>query len=254
MINKHASKFAEEGISKEVRAIGYARESRNKYCGNNKNKKIYNDKMAEQKREIKEYCKKHKIKLVNVICEIRTGTKNDLYTRPGLQIVRNYLHERKANTIITSDFDRLTRNIDFTEDLIKDILPYYGYISVSEHVDTTKYKNDKKIRRLAKFAAKESETIRKRCKRSIDERLRKNLYTGGRLKYGTKKMKNGKLYSDDKEQEIIDLMFQLRDDGLSYGKIAETLNIQGVRTHYGHIWNKGSLHKIMKRCEKDRSE
>jgi len=50
------------------------------------------------------------------------------------------------------------------------------------------------------------------------------------------------------EQEIIDLVHQLRDDGFSMRAIADELTRQGVTTKTGNqSWNFGSVRRILER-------
>lgn len=225
--------------------IGYARESRKKHSNHGKNI------MREQKYIIKNYCKNNNIKLIGIICETITGRNNDFYTRPKLQEALEYLYNGEANTLITSDVDRLTRNTDFIDDFINFILNRFNYIAVCDNINISNYNNIHKLKKKVKFAENEGKAISYRCKRSVDDRKRNNLYNGGRLKYGTGKLQNGKLYMIKNEQDIIKLMFYLRDViGLSYSKLAEYLNSSGYRTHYGKLFNKGTINRQMRNVEK----
>lgn len=228
-------------------AVVYARESRKK------NQRYNRQLMSLQISVIKKYCRKENIKTVAIIKEVISGGNNDLNTRTGLQEALNYLYSGKANILITSDVDRLTRNVDFMQDFIKNILSKYNYIAVNDNIDTRKYDESKKLLKKAKYAAKELATIRRRCKRSVEERINKKIYTGGRLKYGTNKTKVGKIYDNQSEQQIIEIMFDLRDMiGNTYQQIADALNILGYPPKYGTQWNRGTIYRIMKRVEKEK--
>jgi hypothetical protein len=53
--------------------------------------------------------------------------------------------------------------------------------------------------------------------------------------------------------ELVPLLRHLRDEGLSYGQIANHLNEQGVRTRYGARWLPITVWKVLARAGKEKS-
>jgi hypothetical protein len=69
----------------------------------------------------------------------------------------------------------------------------------------------------------------------------------GQVPYGWR-MVNGQLVVHKGEQELITKMVELRQTGLSYGKIAHWLNENGIKTKNGAKWDRPIIYKILRRC------
>lgn len=64
--------------------------------------------------------------------------------------------------------------------------------------------------------------------------------------YGYKHDKNGKLIIDEKEAEVVRLIFRMSREGISLSQISQTLQEQGIPSPRGKaVWSRESLRKIL---------
>lgn len=64
--------------------------------------------------------------------------------------------------------------------------------------------------------------------------------------YGYKHDENGKLIIDEKEAEVVRLIFHMSKEGASLSQISQTLQEQGIPSPRGKaVWNRESLRKIL---------
>lgn len=61
---------------------------------------------------------------------------------------------------------------------------------------------------------------------------------------------DGKLVADPIEQETLTKIHELRDLGMGYLKIAETLNTEGLPTKRGGLWQSMSVRSVLRSAEK----
>jgi site-specific DNA recombinase len=59
---------------------------------------------------------------------------------------------------------------------------------------------------------------------------------------------DGKLIANDAEQALIARMKAMRDDGVSFGRIADQLNAEGAPTKRGGKWASMTVKKILDRA------
>ena len=59
---------------------------------------------------------------------------------------------------------------------------------------------------------------------------------------------DGKLVPDQEEQDILTRIRQLRADGLSFQKVADSLNSTGVSAKKGGLWDRARVFKIMQKA------
>jgi hypothetical protein len=78
-----------------------------------------------------------------------------------------------------------------------------------------------------------SERIKQNKKRYKEE----NRYLGGYQEFGKQKTDNGIYNQNDKEQEIIDSIVNLKKNGITYRKIADVIkNKFGRNLHYSFVY------------------
>jgi hypothetical protein len=65
---------------------------------------------------------------------------------------------------------------------------------------------------------------------------------------------NGQLLPHKSEQGVIAKLRDLRQAGMSYGKLAHWLNENGVKTKNGAKWDRPTVFKILKRLASARPE
>lgn len=70
-------------------------------------------------------------------------------------------------------------------------------------------------------------------------------YAGGKAPFGYK-IENGGYAIDDYEASIVKLIFELRNNGLSYYAIANELNAREFYSRSGGLWSRGLIFQIIK--------
>jgi len=83
---------------------------------------------------------------------------------------------------------------------------------------------------------------------------RRGAHTGGGVPFGYDIDAAGRLIANVNEMATLGLMAQLKADGLSVRAIAAQLNEAGALTKTGRQWNHTTVHRTLKRIERDAAE
>lgn len=198
---------------------------------------VSKDGFPRQLKAIKDYAARHQLRIVNVFEERGvTGAKESM-DRPAWRAMMTALHADGVCIIVIEKLDRLARDLMIQESVIAD-LQKYGFELVSVHepdlmaTDPTRVLLRQVLGSLAQYD-KSQIVIRLRA-----ARLRKRAQTGrceGRKPFGYR----------EGEQAIIARMWALREEGLAYYRIAESLNAEGVPTRSRGRWHAQMVQRIL---------
>ena len=145
---------------------------------------------------------------------------------------------KSGDVLVCSRLDRLSRN---TLDLLK-LVEHLKKIKVGLHFVDIGLVSGEGIGRiflimLSAFAENERLMVSERIKQNKKRYKEENKYLGGYVEFGKQKTNKGIYNQNDKEQEIIDSIVNLKKNGITYRKIADVIkNKFGRNLHYSFVY------------------
>ena len=188
--------------------------------------------------KLKAYASLYDLELLEIIEDAGQSAKS--LKRPGLQRALQMLRNGEADGIIIVKLDRLTRSVRDWQTLIDG---YFGekagksLCSVTDSIDTRTAAGRLVLNVLLSVAQWEREAIGERIRDALQHKRRMGKRPG-QLPLGFDLADDGDtLILNSREQAIVELMTLLREDGLSYHKIAAILQRKRVPTKEpGSTW------------------
>lgn len=184
--------------------------------------------------------------------------------RKEFQKMLNFIQNRLINVVVVYRLDRFSRNIcDFSSLINLFDKNEIDFISIKEEFDTSKPMGKAMLYMATIFAQLERETIAERVKDNMYFLAKKGYWLGGNLPTGYKSIKckqNSKIkYSlilDEKEAEIVKIIFNLMIEKNSVSKVLKYLNQNCFKTKYGNDFSNNSIREILLNpvycmCEKE---
>lgn len=210
-----------------VIAVGYT-------CLNTLSQQPKNFALAKQEKIIERYVASKNWTLANMYQEvISTGNSQD---QPTLdQIIADW-GNGKFDVLVVARLDRLTRNIRKLNTLIATVCGKEGagLISVEEELDTYTESGQLALKIIDIVTKWDNKRISDRT-REIIARKRAKGERVGHAPFGYT-YKNKKLVPVKKELDIVGLIREKRETGMSYHKIARSLNEGSIASKRGGIW------------------
>lgn len=200
-----------------------------------------------QRARIQAWCDANAVELSEVFVDAISGKRAD--NRPGLQQALTAVCKSKGVLVVYS-LSRLARSTKDTIVIGEQLeRASADLVSLSEKIDTTSAAGKMVFRMLAVMAEFERDLISERTttamshKRSIGQRV-------GKVPFGYDLAEDGvSLVKNDQEQQVLTLIDQLRQHGLSLREIAAELTRRGVATKEGGTaWSHTTVARIVKRA------
>lgn len=220
------------------RAVGYVRVSTDGQVGEDKFG------IRAQKKDIKEWAKAHDVEIVDwYVDEGKSGAKED---RPEFDklIYGDEIANPPIEAVVVAKSDRIARDIN--------IYYYYKHELLRKKLELISVADD--FGSFGAFAAilesfvvvmaqMERENINKRT--TGGRRVKSSIggYSGGRSPYGYR-IENHSYVIDEKEAEMVRLVFRLLDGGSSLQSVADCINNQGYLTRSGTEFTKSHIRSI----------
>lgn len=145
--------------------------------------------------------------------------------------------------VVVAKLDRLTRSMRDLHSLLEGVFSQIELHSVSEQINTSSAGGRLVLNVLMSVAEWEREAIGERTSAAIQAKLRRGERTG-RAPYGFQ-WEEGDLIPNQKEQELITLVRELRSRGVTWGELISTLEIEGYQTRSGGRWCPKTLRKMV---------
>lgn len=206
-----------------------------------------------QEREIRQYAKRNKIKLLNIFSDKGISGANDISKRQGLNALLDYCKKNKVDQILITKMDRLARDV-FIQLWIEKELKIYDteIVSINEdNLNGDDYMTKAMRQMVAVFAELEKNRIADRLvsgrRAKAKEKKQKasgNCPIGYKYQYN-EQGKNPVVVIDEEKAKIVKEIYRLYLRGNSLQKIADSLNDKGLETGRGNKWTKQSVHKIL---------
>jgi len=222
-----------------MKAIGYMRVSTEQQAESGLS-------LEGQRQKLESYADLHDYDLVDLHEDAGESGKD--LDRDGLQAALDALENGDADCLIVYKVNRLSRHVGDMQMLIEN---YFGegadhhLAAVSDHVDTTTATGRMMLNILLSVDQGERERIAERTREALELKRQKGEYTGGRVPFGFEVDDEGNLQPDEREQQILRDIRELRRDGMTQAKIASELNSRGVNRRNANDWHQPALSRVL---------
>lgn len=178
--------------------------------------------------------------------------------RPALQRLMEDIDRGEVDMVVVYKVDRLSRSLlDFARLMEKFEKKSIGFVSITQHFDTSTSMGRLVLNVLLSFAQFERELISERTRDKIAAARRRGKWTGGPPVLGYRVDTDRRaLAVVPGEAEVVKLAFDLYLKMRSIGAVAEKLNALGhtQKRHAtksgkrigGHAWDKNAVHRLLR--------
>lgn len=184
--------------------------------------------------------------LVEVIEDGGVSGTRPLADRPGGARVATLLGVRNpgVDTVVVARLDRLGRDAAETLSYLRQFARgSLGLVSIADRIDLTTPQGRAMAQMSAVFSELERELIAQRTADALAElRSRRQVY--GAIPFGWNRT-GDQLVRDESEQRVIVRMKRLRTRGLSYDRIARSLNSSGTPAKRGGLWHAMAVRSVL---------
>ena len=199
-----------------------------------------------QKQAIEEYAKQNGFTIIDWVSDNVSGVVEN---RDGLNriIIDPKVQDPPYKAVIVFKSDRVARDLNlyfYLEWQLKK--KGVELISVNDGFPDVPQEYKGIIKSFVLFCAEQERkniTLRTSGGRTI--KAKTGGYAGGKCPFGYK-VKNGELIVDIYESEVVKLIFELRNSGMSYNHIAQELNKRELFTRSGGLWAMNGVFMIIK--------
>jgi len=221
-----------------MNAIGYIRVSTEEQAA-------HGISLDAQRAKIEAYALTKDLTLVGIIEDAGKSAKD--LRRPGVQKVLDMARHKAVDAVIIVKLDRMFRS---TVDALNTAQDFdrrgVALHSISESLDTQSAMGKFFFTLTAALAEMERGLIGERTRAALARKNeRREVY--GEVPYGFAVV-DGALVPDQEEQDILRRIRHLRAHGMSYQKVADTLNSMGVSAKKGGQWDRVRVFKIMQKA------
>jgi site-specific DNA recombinase len=200
--------------------------------------------LADQEMKIRGYCQIYDLELVEIIIDAGASAKS--LNRDGIQRVVEMSALGEIDGIVIAKLDRLTRKMTDLHQLLDSVFSKVELHSVAEKVDTSSAAGRLVLNVLMSVAEWEREAIGERTSAALQtkKKLAKRKING-RAPYGWQ-WSEGELVKNEGEQEVIKLITELRELGVTLAAIAQNLNDAGYITKRNGKWTATTVRRTLK--------
>lgn len=213
--------------------------------------RVSTDKQAEsglsleaQKEKLRQYSDLYGLELVDILVD--AGESAGTLERVQLKAALRMLGVEGIDGMLILKLDRLTRSVADLNTLIERYFKKHSLVSVEDRLDTGSAAGRLVMNVLASVSQWEREAVAERTKAAMGQKKKRGEYTGGHTPYGYYLM-DGKLYQRQDEQMTIEIVRELRLQGVEYRWIAEQLYHQGRRSRAGKKFSMTQLRRMIEK-------
>jgi site-specific DNA recombinase len=223
----------------KVRAVGYVRVSTDRQVD------AYGPKV--QGDSIRSFAQSQGYELVSVVADEGVSGAVAPLDRPGFQQVARLAAAGEFSVLLLYKFDRLARQILHAVNIVHLLRDRYEIAirSVTEPIDTATPMGRTIFTVLAGMAEQERETITERTWGGRRQKAKEGGYSCGGVPFGYDADADKKLVVNEVEAAVVRRMFDMRNAGATYQKIADALNADGLKTKRGNKWRPGGVAHIL---------
>lgn len=205
-----------------------------------------------QREAVEQWCQAKGHDLVAVKRDETSGT-NGLADRVGLAEALDVLQTGGASLLVVPRLDRLARDLVLQEQLLREVWRLGAdVVSCAEGEGRIADDPDDPSRTLIRqvlgaVSEYERAMIALRMRRGRALKARNGGYAYGSPPYGWAADGKGGLVKVDDEQQVIDLIRTMVDEGLSGQQVADQLNHRRIRPRKGQQWYRSQVNRIIRR-------
>ena len=220
-----------------TKVIGYIRVSTDKQADEGVS-------LDAQRAKITAYCIAMDCDLVAIVEDAGISAKS--LDRPGLRTALGMLETRKAAGLLVVKLDRLTRSVrDLGELVEKYFASRFSLLSMSDAIDTRTASGRLVLNVLTSVAQWEREATAERTKDALRHKRANGEFTGGGAPYGFSVNEEGKLVPNAAEQDVLRIVREMKDAGLSMTAIANELARAGLVPRSGKVWHAQQIKRML---------
>lgn len=203
--------------------------------------------LSAQQDRIESYVRLYGGELVDVVVDAGVSAKT--LRRPGLERLLQQLDEGDADGVVVAKLDRLTRSVRDLGDLVEKYFAEGRFVllSVGEQIDTRSAGGRLVLNLLASVSQWEREAIGERTRVALQHLQAQGAHIGS-APFGRAWTATGELVPVDDEIETVQLVRQLRHEGLSLREIADRLTADGRKTKRGGRWYPSTIRNVLSRA------
>ena len=199
-----------------------------------------------QREAIARFAERESLGLIEEFVEVETGKGSDaLDRRPQLAAALARARKEKC-AVIVAKLDRLSRDVHFISGLMAQRIPFI-VAELGAEADSFM------LHLYAALAEKERKLISERTKAALAAKKAQGAKLGNRTNLAeaqAKGVESTKALADVFALNVLPVINQVKAQGItSYNGIAEVLNVRGVRTARGGIWQATTVRKIILRAQ-----
>lgn len=206
-----------------------------------------------QRRAIEVWAANNGVEVVTFLEDAGVSGREGLDGREGLPLAIGMVADGVAQGIVVYKLDRLARDVTLQELLLSELRRHGGRLYSCMAGENENLEDDgdptRKLVRviLGAIAEHEGSMIAMRMRMGKVAKRAKGGYIGGTAPYGTMPGPKGELIPNPDEVPTVELIVELRGQGLSYEKIAGELNTRGIPSRSGKAWYKPGVRNIVLR-------
>lgn len=222
-------------LPKKLKAFGYCRVSTDNQAREGLSLDL-------QQEKIEAYAISRDLALIETIRD--EGVSGNSLDRPGLQRLLKLAQGRDAEAVVVWKLDRLTRSTGDLLHLIEDVFKKGNtrFLSINEQIDTETAMGKFFLTIMGAMAQMEREVIAERTSAALQYKKEQGQKLG-LVPYSFRRV-DGEDLPDEEEMKVM----KRWKKKMSYEKVAEKLNEQGVSTRRkGAKWHGSSVYHILKR-------
>ncbi len=206
--------------------------------------------LEDQDRAIRAHCRAKGMRLVAMLADEGQSGSNGLDSRQGLAEALARIERGEAEVLLVKDLDRLARDLLLQLTIIEQLKAAgVEVVAIEEpEVDGPDHLRELFRNVLGSIAQYERAVIRGRMMAGKAAKRAQGGYTGGRPPYGLA-AKDRALVANPEEQQVVELVQRMREQGESYRSICAALAEAGHRPKSGGEWQPMTVRRIAMRSE-----
>lgn len=195
--------------------------------------KLESDSIINQKALIRDFLSKHP-EIHAVSEKTDDGYSGVNFDRPAFQEMMDEIRSRKINCVVVKDLSRFGRNYIEAGNYIERVFPFLGvrFIAINDNYDSLDRNQSDSLIIPFKNLINDAycKDISVKIRSQLEIKRKKGQFLGAFAVYGYLKDEedHNKLVVDTYASEIVRAIFKWKKQGMSQGRIADKLNMQGV--------------------------
>lgn len=198
--------------------------------------KVESNSVTNQKEMLRDFVSNHS-DLTIYDYYVDDGFSGTNFNRPGFQKMLNDMFEKKFNAIVVKDLSRLGRNYLQAGNYIEQVFPVANvrFIAINDDIDSY-LKPESVTNIIVPFKNlmndQYSHDISNKIKSVLNMKKKRGEYVGAEVPFGYMRDPNKKnhLIVEEKEAEVVRLIFKLTTDGYGQQEIVKKLDDMGIPT------------------------